>query len=117
MGTGMKRCQAASALKTPPRISPKVSPSNAARAVSISYNTHPNAHTSVVRSVSLPFACSGDMYAAVPKITPGTEAPISVGKFESVAARWSSKTLANPKSSTFTFPLEVNLMLAGFKSR
>ncbi len=34
------------------------------------YNTAPNAHTSLRLSTVRPFACSGDMYAAVPRIIP-----------------------------------------------
>ena len=45
-------------------------PLNGCVAVSISYSTHPNAHTSDRLSASRPFACSGLMYVAVPRITP-----------------------------------------------
>ena len=38
--------------------------------VSISYSTHPNAQMSVRWSTGRPRACSGDMYAAVPRIMP-----------------------------------------------
>src|SRR5438132_1603356 len=44
-------------------------PSNARVPVNISYRTAPNAHTSVRLSTAFPRACSGDMYAAVPRIT------------------------------------------------
>ena len=43
---------------------------NARRPVNISYKTHPNAHTSLRVSAGLPRACSGLMYAAVPRIIP-----------------------------------------------
>ena len=46
------------------------SPSNGRLPVSISYSTQPNAQMSLRLSASRPFACSGDMYAAVPRITP-----------------------------------------------
>ncbi len=38
--------------------------------VSISNNTAPNAQISARLSTGFPRACSGDMYAAVPMITP-----------------------------------------------
>ncbi len=43
--------------------------------VIISNSTTPNAHTSARRSADLPFACSGDMAAAVPRIRPIGRAP------------------------------------------
>ncbi len=46
------------------------SPGNACRPVRSSYNTQPNENTSLRWSVGRPFACSGDMYAAVPRMTP-----------------------------------------------
>ena len=51
-------------------ISVASSPSNARAPVSISYSTAPKAQTSVRLSTARPRACSGDMYAAVPRITP-----------------------------------------------
>ena len=42
--------------------------------VSISYSTAPNAHTSLRLSAARPFACSGLMYAAVPRMTPASVA-------------------------------------------
>ena len=47
-----------------------MSPPKSARPVSISYTTQPKAHTSLRLSTALPLACSGDMYAAVPRIIP-----------------------------------------------
>ena len=48
------------------------SPRNAGRPLSISYSTQPNAQMSVRRSTALPLACSGLMYAAVPRIMPAS---------------------------------------------
>ena len=47
-----------------------VSPGNARRPVSISNRTQPNAKMSLRRSALCPRACSGAMYAAVPRSTP-----------------------------------------------
>jgi hypothetical protein len=55
------------------------------------------------------------MYAAVPRITPAfvDAMLIIVGEFDGSAFSTSAKNaFANPKSSTFTFPSEVTLMLA-----
>ena len=45
--------------------------SKALRPVSISKSTDPNANKSVRVSASFPSSCSGAMYWAVPRITPG----------------------------------------------
>src|SRR5262249_6095677 len=108
------RVHSGSVLNISARISPIVSPWNIARAVSISYRTHPNAQMSEVRSMVLPRACSGDMYAAVPKITPGTEALIRVGELDNMVVCGFSNAFANPKSNTFTFPPSASLIFAGF---
>ena len=89
--------------------------------VTISYSTQPNAHTSVRLSTGLPRACSGLMYAAVPKITPacviagvvmlgGCEPSRDMGDAVSIA-------FARPKSSTFTVPSGRTFTFAGFRSR
>ena len=113
------RVQSGSLFSTAPRMSCTSSPSNAARPVSISYSTHPNAKMSVRLSTVRPFACSGDMYAAVPRITPAfVAAMLSVGDCERLAFDGSvSNAFASPKSSTFTFPSGVIFTLAGFRSR
>jgi hypothetical protein len=74
---------------------------------------------SVRLSTRPPRACSGDMYAAVPRITPCIVAAIlSVGELlMSTGEGSSANAFAKPKSSTFTFPSGVNFTLAGFKSR
>ena len=55
---------------TAARTSLTVSPVYIARPVSISARTTPKAQMSARRSMGLPFACSGLMYAAVPLIMP-----------------------------------------------
>src|SRR5215472_14159633 len=52
-------------------VSVTVSRAKAAEPVNISKSTHPKAQMSVRLSASCPRACSGLMYAAVPRITPG----------------------------------------------
>ena len=51
-------------------VSLSVSPSNGRRAVSISKRTTPKAQMSARLSTAAPRACSGLMYAAVPRISP-----------------------------------------------
>ena len=59
-----------------------VSPSKARLPVSISNSTQPNAQMSVRLSMRLPRACSGLMYAAVPRINPSSvPCPVIVGVF------------------------------------
>ena len=53
--------QSGSAFSTDASVSDTSSLSNARLPVSISYITHPNAHTSLRLSAGRPFACSGDM--------------------------------------------------------
>ena len=69
-------------------------------------------------STSCPLACSGDMYAAVPRMIPCcVAAMLSVGEFERLASAPSPmNAFASPKSSTFTLPSGVTLMFAGFRS-
>ena len=67
-------------------VSETSSPSNARVPVSISYRTHPKAQMSLRLSAGLPFACSGAMYAAVPRITPtpvNIAGEVNVGKLAS----------------------------------
>ena len=95
-----------------------VSPLNARRPVTISYNIAPNENRSDRASTGSPRACSGDMYGAVPRIAPGVEV-VTDGASATEPALPSSRStpFANPKSSSFTNPVAVTLMLAGFKSR
>lgn len=94
------------------------SPSNARRPVSISYRTTPNAQMSARRSTTRPRACSGAMYAAVPRIIPSCVArPVMVGEFMMSVEEAGSDALAKPKSSTFTVPSARTLMFWGLMSR
>ena len=91
--------------------------------MSISYSTQPNAQMSARLSTGLPRACSGLMYAAVPRICP---TPVIIASVV-IAGDWDNPTapgaagasanFARPKSSTFTVPSGRTLMLAGFRSR
>ena len=65
-------------------------------------------------STLLPRACSGDMYAAVPRMTPAAVIAaglVIVGELASAAAAGDddsgSIAFARPKSSTFTVPSPV----------
>jgi hypothetical protein len=74
---------------------------------------------STLRSTTLPRACSGAMYAAVPRMSPACVACIdNVGDIVALpAGETGSNALARPKSNTFTAPSDRTLMLAGFRSR
>ena len=78
---------------------------------------------SVRLSTARPRACSGDIYAAVPRIMPipVIAGLVSVGDWDEASDRTApppgSASLASPKSSTFTVPSSRTLMLAGFRSR
>ena len=111
--------QSGSFLTTASSTSGVVDPTNALLPASISYSTAPKEKISLRRSTGRPTACSGDMYAAVPRIMPARVCPmVMVGEFASEdLGGSSSRTLARPKSSTFTTPSGVILMLAGFRSR
>src|SRR5207245_1898452 len=77
------RLKSGSLFRTDARISDVVSPEKVGSPVSISYKMQPNENTSLRASTAKPFACSGDMYAAVPRITPAFVAtPLSVGEFD-----------------------------------
>src|SRR5215468_6210180 len=65
-----RRVQSGSLVMMLASVSETSSREKARVAVSISYSTHPNAHTSDRLSAGRPFACSGDTYAAVPRIMP-----------------------------------------------
>ena len=75
-------------------------------------------------STGFPRACSGDMYAAVPMTIPiSVAAAVNeiVGEalvgLKPCAPYEGSSAFARPKSSTFTVPSVLILMLAGFRSR
>ena len=120
------------------------SPRKARRPVSASYSTQPNAHMSARRSTARPRACSGDMYAAVPRIMPTpviATGEVSVGDAVGSGSPGESGSpaekeppappvppespdhaalptaFASPKSSTLTVPSSATLMFAGFRSR
>ena len=69
----------------------------------------------------LPFACSGLMYAAVPRMTPicVIAGVVIVGELVTpgLNADAGSSAFARPKSRTFTVPSGRSLMFAGFRSR
>ncbi len=71
-------------------------------------------------STGLPCACSGAMYAAVPRITPGVviAGDVIVGDMVTLPETTAgSITLARPKSSTLTIPSGRSEMFAGLRSR
>ena len=90
--------------------------------MSISYSTTPKAQTSARLSTVRPRACSGDMYAAVPRMMPAA-VPVwaSVGDCERSAEEpdvgSAEYALARPKSSTLTLPSGVSFTFAGLRSR
>ncbi len=97
---------------------PTLSPPNSCVPVSISYSTQPKAQMSVRLSTTLPRACSGLMYRAVPISTPTLVSPIGAsGGCVRLGSRPSPVALASPKSSTFRRASGVILMLAGLRSR
>ena len=101
-------------------VSLTVAAPKAVRPASISYSTQPKAQISARWSTAAPRACSGAMYVAVPRMTPGCViAVVMVGECDSDAdtSDIGSSAFARPKSSTFTVPSGRSLMLAGFKSR
>ena len=74
------------------------------------------------RSTFLPRACSGLMYAAVPRMTlAAVIGLVTVGERVNATSPETeaspSSALASPKSSTLTRPSPVSFTFAGFKSR
>ncbi len=94
-------------------------PSNTRRPDSISNRTTPNDQISARRSTARPRACSGDMYAAVPRMTPASVASSnSVGEADTSGTSVPvTMARASPKSSTLTTPSPRSLTLAGLRSR
>ena len=75
--------QSGSLVITNASVCETVSPSKMRLPVSISHSTTPKAQTSARLSAADPVACSGDMYEAVPRITPARVAfSVSVGEVE-----------------------------------
>jgi hypothetical protein len=68
-------------------------------------------------STTFPRACSGLMYAAVPRMTPACVAAMLMVGESRDGAGGVPPIFARPKSSTFTTPSALVLMLAGFRSR
>jgi hypothetical protein len=73
-------------------------------------------------STGLPFACSGAMYAAVPRMRPAAvivAGLVNVGDAgpDAAGSPDRSMALARPKSRTLTVPSDRTLMFAGFRSR
>ena len=95
---GGRRDQSGSVVTTAAIRSVIVSPAKSGRPVSNSNSTTPNAHTSVRRSTGRPRICSGDMYPAVPRITPAT-VPLdaSVGDSEGFSGQRRHSALARPR--------------------
>ena len=92
-------------------------PENGFFPVPISYSTTPKENKSLRGSSSSLRACSGDMYTAVPGITPTAVSESSTPLSVLVASCVAFCSLANPKSSTFACPPRVRKMLAGLMSR
>ena len=90
--------QSGSALMISASVSVTLSPLNAILPANISNRTHPKPQMSARRSTGRPFACSGGMYAAVPRMTPAFVARfVSVGELRmSALATGLSSALASP---------------------
>ena len=87
---------------------------NGCTPVNISNSTAPSEKMSVRGSIGAPVTCSGDMYPAVPR-TP--EVLSSVVSSSGPAPGSLSRSLARPKSSSFTRPSRVTNAFSGFTSR
>ena len=84
---GASAFQSGSVFSTDASVSETVAPSNRRFPVSISHSTTPKPHKSARLSAVVPRACSGDMYAAVPRIMPACviAGVVSVGDIEALA--------------------------------
>ena len=115
--------QSGSRSRTAASVSTSVSPANARRPVSISNSTHPNAQMSVRLSTGLPRACSGLMYAAVPRIDAPPASSRGVDERRrlrplSASRRASAPSLSPARSrAPSRSPSARTLMFAGFRSR
>ena len=114
------RCRSIAAVLTLDSVSAIVSPSNSRRPVNNSQTTTPNAQMSVRLSTGFPDACSGLMYGR--RAHDGAAASHSRwrGGFLLRPGRSVSDSCsmaARPKSSTFTVPSGVVMILVGFRSR
>ena len=79
--------------------------SNGSRSVIIRYSIDPTEKMSDRRSIASPRACSGDMYATLPLMTPAAVCS---------RLRWA---LAMPKSASLTSPSPLRSTLFGLMSR
>ena len=101
----------------------EVAPRNGNFPVAISYNTVPNENRSVRASSSFPNACSGDIYATVPRAEPGLvicsleSSNVASSDAVSPVAPTPLATFASPKSKIFACPRVVTKMFAGLMSR
>src|SRR6185503_18740094 len=116
------RISSGGSLTTAAIVSVKSWPGNARIPVNISNSTHPNAQISARLSTVLPRACSGAMYAAVPRSVPTPviiAGDVMVGDIDMLAdvVAVGSIAFARPKSSTLTTPSGRTLIFAGFRSR
>ena len=111
------RVHAGSAPTTAAKVSVTVSRANAGEPVSISNSTQPKAQMSVRLSTGWPLACSGLMYAAVPRTTPAIVPSDVMVIDESRPDPSTARAFARPKSSTLTTPSGVILMFEGLRSR
>ncbi len=93
-----------------------VSPWNGREPVAISYSTTPSEKMSERASTGFPFACSGDMYAAVPTTSCGAVTRAVVAG-PNPATGVAGLSLAMPKSRTFSRPPLPIMMFAGLMSR
>ena len=91
------------------------SPPNARVPVNISYSTAPVEKMSERASTGLPSACSGDIYAAVPRTVPAAVAGPVVRVLSPGLLR--DCRLASPKSRILSTPAPVTITLAGLMSR
>ena len=109
--------QSGPALMTAASVSVTVSPRNTIFPVSISYSTQPNAQMSARRSTGLPFACSDDIYAAVPGNTRACVAiRVIVGELKlSIDAASPSIAFAKPKIQDLHDIVARHLHVRGFQ--
>ena len=109
--------QSGSSRRIAASVSDASSRANAGAPVSISYSTQPNIQMSARGSSRCPRVCSGLMYATVPRIVCSRVVPIVAALDARTSVDGSSPpAVARPKSSTFTTPSGVILMLAGLRS-
>ena len=98
------------------KVSETSSPSKTLLPVSISKSTTPNAQTSARLSAVFPRACSGDIYAAVPMITPiWVAAAVSVGHCEGSPVGLGFERLCEPEVQDLHGPVLAHLDVGGLQ--